>query len=47
MGVCWQSTGDSSKSKINSLTNQVITASYHQPIINQSNQNIPKRNIEK
>ena len=42
MGVCWQSTGDSSKSKANRLTNQVITASYQQPIINQSNQNIPK-----
>ena len=42
MGVCWQSTGDSSKSKTNRLTNQVITASYQQPILNQSNQNIYK-----
>ena len=42
MGVCWQSTGDSSKSKTNRLTNQVITASYQQPMINQSNQNIQK-----
>ena len=37
MGVCWQSTGDSSKSKTNRLTNQIITVS-----LNQSNQNIPK-----
>ena len=37
MGVCWQSTGDSSKSKTNRLTNQVITVS-----LNQSNQNTPK-----
>ena len=37
MGVCWQSTGDSSKSKTNRLSNQVITVS-----LNQSNQNIPK-----
>ena len=37
MGVCWQSTGDSSKSKSNRLTNQIITVS-----LNQSNQNISK-----
>ena len=37
MGVCWHSTGDSSKSKTNRLANQVITVS-----LNQSNQNIPK-----
>ena len=37
MGVCWQSTGDSSKSKTNRLTNQIITVS-----LNQTNQNNPK-----
>ena len=42
MGVCWQSTGDSSKNKTNRLTNQIITASLHQPTINQQNQSISK-----
>ena len=42
MGVCWQSTGDSSKSKTNRLTGQVITASYQQNNLSQSNPNIPK-----
>lgn len=37
MGVCWHSTGDSSKSKTHHLTNQIITVS-----LNQSNQNMPK-----
>ena len=46
MGVCWQSTGDSSKSKTNRLTNQIITVSLHQPTINQSNQNISKKNVK-
>ena len=41
MGVCWQSTGDSSKKSIR-LTNQIITASYHTPSINQTNHNIQK-----
>ena len=41
MGVCWQSTGDSSK-KTTRLTNQVITASIHTPTINQSSHNIQK-----
>ena len=42
MGVCWQSTGDSSKSKTNRLTSQVITASYQQNNLSQSNLNIQK-----
>ena len=42
MGVCWQSTGDSSKSKTNRLTSQVITASYQQHNLSQSNLNIQK-----
>ena len=42
MGVCWQSTGDSSKSKTNRLSNQIITIS-----LNQSNQNIPKETSAK
>ena len=46
MGVCWQSTGESSKSKTNRLTNQIITVSLHQPTINQSNQNISKKNVK-
>ena len=41
MGVCWQSTGDSSK-KTTRLTNQVITASIHTPTISQSSHNIQK-----
>ena len=41
MGVCWQSTGDSSK-KTTRLTNQVITASYQQNNLNQLNQNNQK-----
>ena len=41
MGVCWQSTGDSSKKSIR-LTNQIITASYHTPTVNQTNHNIQK-----
>ncbi len=39
MGVCWQSTGDSIKTKSNRLTNQVITATFHTPTLNQQNQN--------
>jgi hypothetical protein len=39
MGVCWHSTGDSTKNKSNRFTNQVITATLHQPTINQQNQN--------
>ena len=42
MGVCWQSTGDSSKSKQNRLTNQIITASQRQSTINHHNVNIQK-----
>ena len=42
MGVCWQSTGDSSKSKTNRLTNQIITASVRQPTINHENSNIQR-----
>ena len=42
MGVCWQSTGDSSKSKTNRLTSQVITASYQQHNLSQPNLNIQK-----
>ena len=41
MGVCWQSTGDSSKSKQSRLTNQIITASQRQSTINHHNVNIP------
>ena len=40
MGVCWLSTGDTSKSKNNRLTNQVITATQYQPT--HDNSNIPK-----
>ena len=40
MGVCWLSTGDTSKSKNNRLTNQVITATQYQPP--HDNSNIPK-----
>ena len=42
MGVCWQSTGDSSKSKTNRLTNQIITASYQQNNLNQTTPKYPK-----
>ena len=42
MGVCWQSTGDSSKSKQSRLTNQIITASQRQSTINRHNENIQK-----
>jgi hypothetical protein len=42
MGVCWHSTSDTSKTKTNRLTNQVITASFPQPKTEQQNQNIPK-----
>ena len=45
MGVCWHSTGDSTKTKSNRLTNQIITASN---IIkdSESNKNEIKTNIE-
>ena len=46
MGVCWQSTGDSSKSKTSRLTNQIITVSLHQPTINQTNQNKTKEAVK-
>ena len=52
MGICWQSTGDSSKTKTNRLTNQVITATIQHPTINieeqhkESNNNDIKTNID-
>ena len=41
MGICWQSTGDSSK-KTTRLINPIITASVHTPTKNQSSHNIQK-----
>ena len=41
MGVCWQSTGDSTKSKTNRISNQIIVVSQQEePIINNENRKL-------